>query len=140
MDRFAEKVKLMRKNTGMSQAELAEQIGVSTRSFTDYECGRAFPRRKKLEKLADALGVTTVYLTNDSVDDPRFGVVVEQKIREAGEMFGEDAAAEMSRLIERNTAFLAGGRIPQALKDKFFEAVMDAYVTCKKESAAPKGR
>ena len=134
MNRFAEKLRLARKNAGMSQAELAERIGVTVRSFTDYECGRAVPRPKKMERLAQELGVTTVYLTNDTIDDPKFGVRVEEKIREAGEMFGESAAAEMMELLERNTAFLAGGETPQVMKDKFFEALMVAYVACKKES------
>ena len=136
MDRFAEKLKAARKRTGMSQAELAELIGVTVRSFTDYECGRMIPRMKKIDKLAEALGVTTLYLTNDSIDDPGFGSAAERKIREAGSLYGEEMAAEMNTLLERNTAFLAGGETPQVLKDQFFEALMSAYLTCKEEAAA----
>ena len=132
---FADKLKAARKKAGLSQAELAERIGVTVRSFTDYECGRAVPRQKKIEKLADALGVTTLYLMNDSVDDPGFGIHVEATIRNAGKQYGESIADEMSSLLERNAVFFAGGETPQEVKDRFFEALMTAYLTCKQESA-----
>ncbi len=139
MSCFADKLKTARKRAGLSQAQLAERIGVTVRSFTDYECGRAVPRQKKIEKLADELGVTVLYLTNDSVDDPEFGIHVESTIRNAGKQYGESVASEMSSLLERNTVFFAGGETPQEVKDKFFEALMAAYLTCKRESDKTKG-
>lgn len=134
MSCFADKLKVARKKAGLSQAELAERIGVSVRSFTEYECGRSVPRQKNLEKLADVLGVTTIYLMHDSVDDPNFGARADASIRKAGKKYGESVADEMSSLLKRNTVFFAGGETPQELKDKFFEALMAAYLTCKRES------
>ncbi len=134
MERFPVKLKECRKRAGLSQEELASRIGVTQRSLTDYECGRAVPRRRRIERMADILGVTTLYLINDSIEDPSFGENAEKQIRSAELTYGEETSMEMSELIERNTAFFAGGDIPQEDKDRFFEALMMAYVACKKEA------
>ena len=41
---------------------------------------------------------------------------------------------EAAELLDRNSAFFAGGEIPQEDKDAFFEAIMTAYVTAKEEA------
>ncbi|MBQ7488464.1 MAG: helix-turn-helix transcriptional regulator, partial [Clostridia bacterium] len=82
MERFPEKLKLARKKAQMTQADLAERIGVTVRSVTDYERGATVPRAKKLNLIAKALGVSTVYLTNDAIDDPEFGARVQQKMNQ----------------------------------------------------------
>ena len=70
MERFSEKLRQSRKRVRLSQSQLAERVGVTQRSMTNYECGRAVPRRKTLRKMAEELHVTVEYLTNDAVDDP----------------------------------------------------------------------
>ena len=135
MNRFSEKLKKARRDAGLSQAELADRIGVTPRSLTDYECGRAVPRRAKIERMADELGVTVLYLTEDSIDDPQMGLDADRQIRRAEQAYGPSAADEMQDLLRRNTAFLAGGEVPQEAKDRFFYALMSAYVKCKSTAA-----
>ncbi|MBR1710842.1 MAG: helix-turn-helix domain-containing protein [Clostridia bacterium] len=134
MELFSEKLKKARKEAGLSQADLADLIGVSPRSVTDYERGCAVPRYKKIQKIAETLGVTVLYLTTDSISDRNFGENIDQMMQQTGDIYGEMAAMEMSDLINRNTAFLAGGQVPQSVKDKFFEALMKAYIACKEEA------
>ena len=50
------------------------------------------------------------------------------------ERFGSKGAMEAAELLDRNSAFFAGGEIPQEDKDAFFEAIMTAYVTAKTEA------
>ena len=50
------------------------------------------------------------------------------------EKFGARGAAEAAELLDRNSAFFAGGEVPQEDKDAFFQAIMTAYVTAKEEA------
>ena len=136
MERFPEKLKLARVRADLYQSQLSELVGVSLRSINDYENGRAIPRKKTMRKLASALGVTVEYLTNDAVDDPEDHYHIEARINATHELYGARAGEEMRELLQRNTAFLAGGEIDQETKDAFFDAIMEAYVACKKEARA----
>lgn len=135
MEQFPRKLKLARTQADLSQAELGEKIGVTVKSVNAYENGRATPRKTTLRKLAKALCVTVEYLVNDDVNDPETGMQNEMRIDAARSRFGEKGAREMSELLERNTAFLAGGDVDQEAKDAFFDAIMEAYLDCKKAAS-----
>ena len=134
MERFAEKLKAARADAGINQTELSERTGVSRRSISAYENGESIPRRDVLRRLAGALGVTVAYLTDDTSSDPNEGRAREENISLARERFGARGAREAAELLDLNSAFFAGGGIPQEDKDAFFEAVMTAYVTAKEEA------
>ena len=134
MKRFAEKLRDARAEAGINQTELSEKTGVSRRSISAYENGESVPRRDVLQKIAGALGVTVAYLTDDTSSDPNEGRAREEHIRLARERFGARGAREAAELLDRNSAFFAGGEIPQEDKDAFFEAIMTAYVTAKEEA------
>jgi transcriptional regulator with XRE-family HTH domain len=53
-----------RKARGLTQAELAQQVGVSTNSVQGWEAG-AEPRPRRLATLADALGVDRLALLDE---------------------------------------------------------------------------
>lgn len=139
MERFPEKLRQARKRVRLSQSQLAERVGVTQRSLTNYECGRAVPRKKVLRKLAGELNVTAEYLTNDACDDPQAGRLREERLSTARALFGRRGEQEMSELMERNAAFFAGGSVDQEAKDAFFDALMTAYITCKNEARARYG-
>lgn len=134
MERFAEKLKSARIQAGVSQTELARQAGVSRRSVFAYENGVSVPRRDVLRRIAAALDVTVAYLTDDGTDDPHAGQAREENINLARARFGARGAKEAADLLDRNSAFFAGGDVPQEDKDAFFEAIMTAYVTAKEEA------
>ena len=58
MGRYAPmtELKKRRKALGLTQAKLAEIIGVRQTTLSQYENGDCFPRRDKLEEIANALG------------------------------------------------------------------------------------
>lgn len=60
-----EKVYWCRKQTGLSQEELAARIGVSRQSISKWETGDASPEISKLPLLAQTFGVTTDWLLSD---------------------------------------------------------------------------
>ncbi len=54
---FNEKLKKARKNKSLTQAELAEKIGVTARSVQNYELGARYPKRDILARICKVLGV-----------------------------------------------------------------------------------
>jgi transcriptional regulator with XRE-family HTH domain len=64
-----EKIKLLRKEKGWSQKELAKATGLNWTIINRYENEKAFPNSDSLIKLAKALGVTTDFLLFE--DAPR---------------------------------------------------------------------
>ena len=143
MDRFPEKLRTARKEKELNQTELAQAVGLTQRSLTNYECGRAIPRPATIRKLAEALDVTVEYLTNDATDDPDAKRGEEAQIAMARERFGSRGAREVSDLLNRSLEMLAGGSVPQEDKDAFFQALMTAYVTAKNaasETFTPKSK
>ena len=64
-----EKIKRIRKDKGMSQAEMADMTGIHKAHFSRIERVKFQPSIDLLKKMAKALDVTTDYLLNDEVDD-----------------------------------------------------------------------
>ena len=131
MGSFGQKMRITRVSRKISQTDLAEQVGVSRRSIFDYENDNAMPRKKNLQKIADALGVTVTYLTSPDEKDPEAGRIKEMYENTVRETFGNKAAREMNELSDRASAFFAGGDVSQADKDAVFEIMATAYYAAK---------
>ncbi len=59
---FAERLRTLRNNAGLTQAQLAEKAGMDRALITRYETGNAMPRKKAIERLAAALNVASAAL------------------------------------------------------------------------------
>lgn len=57
-------IKQLREKCGMTQAELAEQIGVSSKTVSKWETAKGLPDVSLLQPLAQALGVSVIELIN----------------------------------------------------------------------------
>lgn len=55
-------IKQLRERCGMTQAELAEQIGVSNKAVSKWETGKGLPDISLLQPLSQALGVSVIEL------------------------------------------------------------------------------
>jgi len=55
---LTEKIRTLRENAGLTQAELAEAVGVSEKVVSKWECGETKPSAEVLPALADAFGCT----------------------------------------------------------------------------------
>ena len=49
------KLKMRRLEKGLTQEELAEEVGVIKLTISNYETGERFPRKEILDKLAEVL-------------------------------------------------------------------------------------
>ncbi|MBQ3557561.1 MAG: helix-turn-helix domain-containing protein [Oscillospiraceae bacterium] len=60
-------IKSLRESKHLTQAELAEQLGVSDKAVSKWETGKGFPDSSLLQPLAAALGVSVIELLNGKV-------------------------------------------------------------------------
>lgn len=131
---FSDKIKRSREIVGLTQDELAAQVGVSRRTITAYECTDAMARRSTVTRLARALKVSVKYLMDESCTDPLADIEKDAHVEEARRLYGASGARDVDALLSENAALFAGGDLSQEEKDAFFEAVMRAYVACKDEA------
>lgn len=65
------RIAALRRQAGMSQADLARQLGCSASAVGMYEQGRREPPSDLLVQLARIFGVTTDYLLTGSIREPQ---------------------------------------------------------------------
>ena len=133
---LGEKIRERREALGMTQIQLGEMVGITNRTINSYECAGSVPRGHNVSKLCRALKVSEAYLTNPEIEDPSYGLEEAPYIEAVRESYGKKGAMDMQQLLEANQAMFAGGDVPQEDKDKFFEAVMRAYVVTKQDAKA----
>lgn len=72
---FADKLIRLRKQSGWSQEELAEQINVTRQAVSKWEGAQAVPDLEKILRLSQLFGVSTDYLLKDEIEtaEPALG-------------------------------------------------------------------
>lgn len=97
---LADKIMNLRKQQGMSQEELAHQLGISRQSVSKWESGASIPDLDKILKLSDLFGVSTDYLLKDELEVVTFS--------ESNTTFDDDIDSEIvkSVSIEEANAFM----------------------------------
>lgn len=65
---FADKLIRLRKQSGWSQEELAEQMNVTRQSVSKWEGAQAVPDLEKILRLSQLFGVSTDYLLKDEIE------------------------------------------------------------------------
>ena len=62
---LSEKLYKLRKNSGLSQEQLAEKLNVSRQAISKWESGTAVPESEKLVTISNYFGVSVDYLFKD---------------------------------------------------------------------------
>ena len=127
MKTTGEKIRESRTHLGLTQTELADKIGVTLRTITKYEKQGVMPRGVNLQRLAEVLGVSTAYLSNDEIVDPNYGLEEAPYIESARAAYGRKGATDVEQLLTQTRALFAGGDVPEQDKELFFQAVTEAY-------------
>jgi transcriptional regulator with XRE-family HTH domain len=114
---LGERIRLLRKEHGWSQAELGAHVGTDSQRISRYENGRITPSVEALVRLADALEVSVDYLVKESsprrpINGPELGVLSERLV-DLAELDEEDralVAGVVDGLVaRRRLKALAGG-------------------------------
>ncbi|MBC8570603.1 helix-turn-helix domain-containing protein [Zongyangia hominis] len=108
---FADTLRALRQNKGMTQAQLARRLGVSSSTVGMYEQGRRVPHSEMLGKIASLFGVSVDYLLG------------EHPI--SGTMELRDLAPQVRRLLLQNEGLMFNGTPLSADDvDKLLDALM----------------
>ncbi len=68
MQRFSEKLRILRKRHGLTQRQLGEQADISKSFIKDLECGYRNPNASHLLKISRFFGVSLDVLMKDELD------------------------------------------------------------------------
>ena len=63
---FTERLKKLRKEAGLTQKEIAQQMQVAQNSYSNWEKGIRTPIRPTIDKLAEVLNTSTAYLLGET--------------------------------------------------------------------------
>ena len=122
---FGEKVKTLRKTKDMSQAQMAQGIGVSLRTVGGWEKEGRYPKQHELyQKLADTLGCDVSYLMTEE----------ESFITEATEQYGSRGAKQAQQILEQAAAMFAGGELSDEDKTAFMDEIQMLYLDSKRRA------
>ena len=123
--KFGEKVRNLRKGKYMSQAELAERIGVSSRTVISYETGKSYPKQREIyADLAKILGCEQNYLMTED----------ETFVADAAAQYGYRGKKQAEQLVGELGGMFAGGELSEEDKDAVMRALQEAYWKAKEEN------
>lgn len=77
---FPDRLKRLRKERGLSQAEFGDLVGVNYLQIGRYERGQSFPAAVTLRRIAEALNTTTDYLIDGATDALAVDRLSDQKL------------------------------------------------------------
>ena len=122
--KFSERLKNCRESKGLTQVQLSELSGISTRMIQKYEGGISRPRYDAAEKLAAALEIPVGKLMGSA----------DMLVAQAGEMYGSRGAKQAQQLTEEVTGLFTGGDLAEEDMEVMMEAIQQAYWIAKKKN------
>lgn len=112
-----EKLRLLRREAGLTQRQVADAVGVTYRTYQNYEAGASRPSGGVAMRLAAALGVST---------DTLLGT---RHLSAADACSAEDA--ELRALQNEVQALFSGGVLREEDKKYVLDALAEAYFRTK---------
>ncbi|MBE5868944.1 MAG: helix-turn-helix transcriptional regulator [Lachnospiraceae bacterium] len=102
---LAEKIMMLRKKSGWSQEELADQLQVSRQSVSKWESGASIPDLDKIIKISALFGVSTDYLLKDELETVSYADSKEEP--EQGRSVSVEEANEYMTIVKRSARRIA---------------------------------
>lgn len=122
--KFDERLKSLREEKGLTQVQLSELTGITTRQIQKYESGQSRPRLDAADKLAKALNVSTDELLGNT----------DMFVAQAAETYGARGARQAKQLLEEVTGLFAGGELADEDMREMIDAIQEAYLIAKKNN------
>ena len=120
---FKDKLRSLRKQNNLTQEKAATLIGVSVRTYKNYELGHSLPRYREIyHKLSDLYNVNINYLLTE-----------DEFVAKAGELYGHNGFLQAKNLMAQMGALFAGGDLSEEDKDTVMKQMQDIYWDSKRE-------
>ena len=128
---FGDRVRQLRENASMTQAELGKLVGVSDRVLGYYESNERFPRKQEIiAKFASVFNVSVDFLLGT---DGSF-------IQDAGDEYGLIGHKQAQGVLKNVEMLFAGGELMEDDKDDVFRIISELYFDAKKKNKEKYGR
>jgi transcriptional regulator with XRE-family HTH domain len=122
---FGDRLRKLREDARMTQAQLGKLVGVSDRVIGYYESNDRFPKKQEtLQKFSEVFNVSVDFLLGTD------GAFVQNAVGQFGYTGGKQAKQVLS---EVQTLF-AGGSLPDEDRDEFFRLITEMYFDAKKNN------
>lgn len=122
---FAEKLRQLRNQKGISQEAAAKAIGVTRRTYISYERDGRYPKtRERYAKLAELFDVDTNYLYTEN----------ESFLSQAEAEYGRNGMKQATVLVNELSGLFAGGELSEEDRDAVMQSLQEAYWLAKKEN------
>lgn len=116
--KFGEKVKNLRQDQGLTQTDLAKQLGVSLRTVISYETGKSYPKRREIYAiLADYFHIDVNYLLTED----------EEFIAQTKENYDIQCPKSAHELVAQIRDLFTGCELSEIEKDALMQALQQAY-------------
>ena len=122
--KFNERLKKYREEKGLTQAQLSELAGITTRQIQNYKGGKARPRLDAAEKIAKALNITTDELLGNA----------DMLVAQAAEKNGARGAKQAQQHTDELTGLFTGGDLAEEDMELMMKAIQDAYWIAKEKN------
>jgi len=103
------------------------------RALYNYEANVRIPKLDVVTKMANVFGVTVDALVSNQEQISSTHAAREAFLQTA-KPYGSRGKKEAEALLVRASALFSGGDLDEESKDKFFQALTNAFLTAKKEA------
>ena len=123
--RFGEKLREQRQSRGLSQGDLAKELGVTTRTLGNYESGSSHPKDRKIYyKLAEIFDLDVNYfLTED-----------EAFLSTVSEHYGKRGVDRAKIILDEAAALFAGGELSETDQIAFLHDMQRLFLDSKEKT------
>lgn len=122
---FGDRLKKLREDKGLIQAELGKLIGVSDRVIGYYESNNRFPKKPEtLQKISEVFNVSVDYLLGTD------GAFVQNSVKQ----FGYTGGRQAKEVLNDVQTLFAGGQLPEEDKEEFFRLITEMYFEAKQNN------
>lgn len=127
MNSFGQRLKTLRKEAGVSQSYIADHIGVSTQSISNWECDNTMPDISQIIPLAALLSISTDYLLGVGTNENKDKKELEKKINEIWATYSVNSTKNNADLLvyELYREYLNKYPLDYAVKYKCALAIKD---------------
>lgn len=127
---FGEKIKELRLLKRLAQREVAQEVGVTLRTYQNYEAGKVPREKEVLVRFSKFYNVPVESLLDDK----------ELFYLEVSERFGERGSQQAKKILADTQAYLAGGDLSDEEREDFMESLMRMFLRSKEIAKAKYGK
>ena len=122
---FGDRLRKLREQAGLTQAELGQVIGTSDRVVGYYESNDRFPKKPEtLQKLSEVFNVSVDFLLGND------GTFIQGSVQQ----FGYTGGKQAKEVLNDVQTLFAGGQLPEDDQEEFFRLITEMYFEAKKNN------